>query len=82
MSDCFWPGFVMGAITTGFIAFLVLCIVSKETGSSVMATGYWQPRVHRVYVGDNLWVSDFTYDVSPSNALVTVKFAPKNEVAK
>lgn len=77
----FWPGFFIGVISAGFLILIALCIISKETGSSVTAFGYWQP-VKRVYVGDNLWVSDFTYDVSPSNALVTVKFAPRNEVAR
>lgn len=79
MND-FLPGFFTGAISTLCLVLVAACINLASTGSSVTATGYQQHRMRKVYVGDDLWVSDFAYNVSPSSALVTVTFVPKNKV--
>ena len=82
MTDGFFPGFGLGIIATAFLVFIGMTMASDQTDSGVTAVGYRQGGVKRIRVGNHLWVSDLVYDVTPSNVVITVKYAPKNEVDK
>lgn len=81
MPDDFGVGFVLGAVVALFLSAIGYAIVDGCRSSCVTAVGYHH-KVHSVRVGDDLCVRDFEYNITPSNALVTVKFASRSEVTR
>lgn len=79
VSDNIAFGFVLGIVTAVFLGFLIHEVAVFYADSVVIAAGHTQP-YKKILVGNDLWVKDFEYEVTPSNALVTVKFAPRKDV--
>ena len=79
VSDNIAFGFFLGIVTAAFIGMLIREVTVFYADSGVIATGYTQP-YKKILVGNDLWVKDFEYEVTPSNASVTVKFAPRKDV--
>lgn len=72
-------GFVLGIVTAAFIGLIIHAFAVFYADSVVIAAGHTQP-YKKIRVGNDLWVKDFEYEVTPSNAAVTVKFAPRKDV--